>query len=597
MADLLGYTGKLLEVDLSKGTSTVLDIDQQMAKDYIGGRPYGVKYLWDAYGANWANVDPLGPDAILLFMQGPLNGFGAGKSQAVFKSPMSGAAMTSGCSGDWSASLRFAGYDGLILKGQSPTPVYLFIDDDNVEIRDATDMWGKDTFDTHQMLIDAEGPRADFLYIGPGGENQVYFAAVMNNWYRAAARGGAGAVMGSKKLKAIGVRGSKPAPAVSDISKLQGIMCKIRNASPFRSASMHEYGTAAMMYTQAEKSTTPVRNWQEEWADHPEMQGSILKADYWVRQYWSDYACTVACSKLGRVKAGPYAGTVSELPDYEGGAYLGPNLDIYDLAAMLKLNDMSDRYGVDCISTGSVMGFAGELFQRGILTKDDFDGLEPKWGDSDAFLKLMEMIVNRKAIGDTLANGTYHAAQTIGQDTLKYTVQVKGIDLGAHGVRAGHDYTAGFVAYALCTQGGDHCSPAFPGGTEMMALEDASVACGFWTMSIEGTDLLDLLNASTGYGITQDDLTQTFYPRWLNLQRGIQLLAGWTTADDAVPPRFYDPLTEGPDAGAVVDKDAERAAILAEYQVRGWDEKGIPTSETLKKSGLDDLDKALEPLR
>jgi len=592
MADIPGYAGKLLYVDLSAGTTEAVDLDPMMARDYIGGRALGVKLLWDAYGENWADIDPLAPEAVLCLMSGPLSCFTASKTMAVFKSPLSGGAMGSAVSGDSAASMRFAGYDGIVVTGKADSPVYVYIENDVVEIRDATDWWGLDvreTFDT----IRAENPLADPLFIGPGGENQVKFASIMANWYRACGRGGSGAVMGSKNLKAIVINGTGPAPSLYDAEAVYANMDWARLNMPHRSANMHEYGTTGGVFSTGNGSSSePVHNWQEEWHDQVQVRAEFFAANQWVRRYWADYGCTVACSKAGRIKDGAYKGTCIELPDYEGGAYVGPNFGIYDINEISYLADRFDKWGVDVISGGNVLGWAAELYERGIISADDLDGIELEWGNAEAFDQMLEKIVRREGFGDTLAEGVMAAAKIVGQDTDQYAVHVRGIELGAHGVRSGMDYTRGLVSYALSTQGGDHTSIAFP-GTEMWYLEDTLVICGFFGIP----NKLDFLNAITGFDITEDELNGVMIPRWVALQRAGVFLAGWNHRDAKNPPRFYEPLPSGPAEGKAIDPDEEADAIQTAYTAFGYDRRGVPTTETLERLGLADLDSVFDNFR
>ena len=596
MANQNGYAGKLLDINLTTQTSSTVPLDPALARDYLGGRAMGIKMLWDEYGANWADVDPLGPDSLLLLLTGPTCAYSPGKTVAAFKSPMNGAAIASTVSGDMNAVLRFAGYDGVIIRGKAEKPVYLYIEDDKVEFREAGALWGMDTRQAHQLLLSETDAETQFLYIGPAGENQVKYAIIMTNWFKACGRGGSGAVMGSKNLKAVAVKGTGPAPEIADPETMTTLMNQLHKVVPTRNVGFHEYGTASLLYgTAANASAEPVKNWQEEWHDNPAVKAEFFAANQWKRRYWADYACTLACCKVGRIKEGPHAGEIAELPDYEAGALVGPNFDIYNIQDITHLADLFDRLGIDVISGATVLGWAAELYQRGILSKEDLGGVDLAWGNAEAFAEMIEKVAGRRGeIGETLAEGTLAASKIIGKDSLQYAVQVKGIELGAHGVRSGRDYTRNPLSYALSTQGGDHTSVANRTG-EQWALEDSMVMCGFWTAT--PVEKLQLLNAATGFGITQDELNTVLMPRWLALQRAQLLLAGWTNEDDTNPPRFYEPLPTGPVAGAKVDKATETQALQDAYQARGWDEKGIPTAATLDRLGLGDLDAALNPLR
>jgi aldehyde:ferredoxin oxidoreductase len=594
MADLTGYAGQLLEVNLTSQTSRPLPLDPALARDFIGGRALGMKMLWDEYGSNWADVDPLGPDSVLLILVGPTNGFAPGKTVSVFKSPLNGGAIASAVSGDMNAMIRFAGYDGMIIRGRADAPVYLYVEDDKVEIRDARSLWGMNTREIHRVLMADTDPATQFLYIGPAGEKLVKFAVIMSNWYKACGRGGSGAVMGSKNLKAIAVKGNRPLPEIADPDTVAVLMNKLHKEVPVNMAFMHEYGTTGILYhTAAELSAEPIRNWQEEWHDREETRVEHY-ADDWQRRYWSDYACTLACCKIGRIKEGPHAGEIFELPDFEGAAFVGPNFDIYNSQDIPYLADLFDIWGMDVISGPSVIGWAAELYQRGILTKADLGGVDLAWGNAEAFAQMTEKVARREGIGDTLAEGLLGAAKIIGKDSERYAVHVKGIEVGAHGVRSGKDYTGDPISYALSTQGGDHTSIAGEAG-ESWYLEDTLVLCGFWSLGSEVA--LELLNASTGFDVTEEELNTTLVPRWVALQRTLLILAGWGHEDDTNPPRFYEPLPSGPHKGMKVDKTAEQKSLQEAYRARGWDKRGIPTSETLERLGLPYLDAVLDPYR
>ena len=372
-----GYKGQLLEIDLTARTVKTVDLDAKLARDYLGGRAMGGKMLMDAYGTNWGKVDALSPDALMLVLAGPYVGFIGCKTNFVIKSALSGGIAAGQGSGDFVHELRFSGYDGIIFKGKASSPVYVTIFDDKVDIRDASKMWGKEIKETHQMIVDEHGDRTSQFYIGPAGENLVRYAAALTEWYRAAARGGHGAVMGSKNLKAIVCRGTGPAPAVADQKKLLDLMTWARTNLQRSGRSLSDYGTTAALFRMGNvTSSTPIRNWQTEWHDDPQVKAENFAANQWVRRYWADYQCVVACSKLGRVKYGKRAGTICELPDYEAGALEGTNFGIFDIDEIAVSTGRPDELGFDLISLGNVCSFACEAQEKGILTAADLGGLQ-----------------------------------------------------------------------------------------------------------------------------------------------------------------------------------------------------------------------------
>jgi aldehyde:ferredoxin oxidoreductase len=589
-----GYHGQLLDIDLAAKTFKTVDLDAKLARDYLGGRALGGRMLMDAYGANWGKIDPLSPEAILLVLAGPTVGFISCKTNFVFKSPQSGGIVGAQGSGDFIHELRFCGYDGIILRGKAAAPTYLTIFDDKVEFRDASKMWGKEIPATHQMIVDEHGDRTSQYYIGPAGENLVRYAAAITEWYRAAARGGPGAVMGSKNLKALVVRGTGPAPAVADQKKLLELMAWGRENLPMVRRSTVEYGTTGGVYSTGNaRSSEPVNNWQSEWHDRKEVMAENFAANQWVRRYWADYGCVVACSKLGRVKYGKRAGTIAELPDYESGALEGTNFGIFDIDEMAVSTVRPDDLGFDLISVGNVCGFACEAQQRGVLSAADLGGVQMKWGDTDSFMKVMDLIAYRKGeIPTLLGEGLAPAVKKIGKGSEAFAMVSKGIEWGAHGNRSGKDGT--FISYSVGSQGGDHCSRATVQG-ETAIFGDSSGLCNF--SGLNQDQQLEWLHAITGFGITSDELRKVLVPRWTTMMRISLLLAGWTHKDDVNPPRAYTPLPEGPFKGAKVEKAVETKMTQEMFAALGWDSEGIPTAATLQATGFAAFDSVMAPLR
>ena len=619
-----GYAGKFLEVDLSSKGIKEVKISDDVLKKYIGGRGLAVKILWDRLGNRWEEVDPLGPENILLVLTGPLTGFAPGGRLCVSgKSPQSNGVVGSTVGGEVPIELKCAGYDGIIFTGVSEKPVYLFIKDSDVELRDASHIWGKNARETVLTLIkewrkDFESRYAErgllkepaILYIGPAGENQCRTAAVVHKWAHAAGYGGYGAVMGSKKLKAIVVKGTGPLPEVNDLEKTMEFHNKIVEINLKRDL-FRRWGTAAAGYNVgAFLSSEPIMNWQEEW--HDEKSFSVYEFErIWVKRYWGDYGCPVTCLKVAVTRHEPIKGAITDNPDYENQAYLGSNLGIFTPEENAYLTALADDLGLCGIQVGNVLGFAAELYQRGILTREDLEGIELKWGDVKAFAALMKMIAERRGIGNVLAEGTYRAALRIselkGVDVLRYAVVCKGIGIGAHGIRSGKDYPH-YESYPCSVQGGDHTSVAYlpltHGNSELtIILYDSGVVCWFNFFDSEAREALwGLLESVTGWKITPDEWYNTIARRILHIQRTLLLLGGpdlkWNPKiHDDVPKRWYEPLTKGPYSGKSVDKAKLRESINEYYKAVGWDENGIPTSEELKRLGLDDVDKKLEQVR
>lgn len=621
---ILGYAGKFLEVSLSTEKIKEASFDDNFLKDYVGGRGLAAKILWDRLGSSWEKVDPLGQENILLFLTGPLTGyFPGGRTCVSGKSPQCNGVVGSTVAGEFGVELRCAGYDGIIVTGEAKKPVYLFIKDSNVEIRSAEHIWGKDAKQTMKILtkeciellkkrfpLYGEWKEPALLYTGQAGENKVRTAVVAAKWTHAAGYGGYGAVMGSKKLKAIAVKGTGPLPPVANLEKIKRLI-QIVNDDAYDNELWRRWGTGGGGYEfGAKTSSEPVRNWQEEWHDEKGYGVDQFENKLWIKQSWSDFGCPTCCMKIAMVKDGKFKGAITDNPDYELQAYLGPNLGIFVPEENVYLSTLVDDLGLCGIQTGNVMGFAAELFQRGILSKEDLDGIELKWGDTEAFANLIRKIAFREGIGDLLAEGTYRAALKIGEmknvNVLQYAVQSKGISIGAHGIRSGKDFPES-VSYAVGVQGGDHTSltglPLDTSGSELgEILNDSGVFCNFNTFGLPRNLKFEFYTAVTGLKLTRKDWCKNQGLKILQLQRAELLLGGpdyvWNpSVHDVNPPRFYEPLPSGPYKGKKAKKSEVEDYKRRYYRAAGWDRNGIPRTETLKRLGLEDVDKALEKLR
>jgi aldehyde:ferredoxin oxidoreductase len=588
-----GYHGQLLEIDLTARTHKVVDLDPKLARNYIGGRAMGGKMLMDAYGTNWGKVDPLSPDAQMLFLAAPFVCYIACKLNTVVKSPQSFGMVGSQGSGDFVHEMKFAGYDGIIFKGKASSPVYVTLLDDKVEIRDASKMWGKEITETHKMIIEEHGTETSQVYIGPAGENMVRYAGVLTEFYRACARGGPGAVMGSKNLKAIVAKGTGPAPDVADKAKMLELLASPCHQVQLVRNSSHEWGTTGGFLTTGNRqSSMPVRNWQSEWHEHSEMSVQNFAAEQWVRRYWADYGCTVACSKLGRIKYGKRAGTITELPDYEA-ALLTTNFGIFDINEASYSAARPDELGYDLISCGNVMGFAAECIEKGIFKKEDIGGIDLKWGDADGFIKLMELVAHRQGeIPTLLGEGLGPASKKLGKGAEDMVFVSKNIEWGAHGSRSGRDGNE--LSYSVGSQGGDHMSRASERG-ESAFFQDSNGMCSFQGLSMD--QAIELINAITGFGLTTQEVNTKLIPMWTTMARVTLLAGGMSYKDDVNPGRAYQPLPEGPYKGNCVDKKVEQEKMQAYYAMQGWDKQGVPTAETLQKNDLAAFEGVMAPLR
>ncbi len=613
-----GYAGKFLEIDLSKEKVEEIKLDESVLRSYVGGRGLAAKILWDRLGQVWETIDPFAPENVLTVLTGPLTGFFPGGRICVSgKSPQSNGMVGSTVGGEFGIDLKCAGYDGMIITGKASQPSYISIIENHVSIKDAGDIWGKDGKHTLKMLTDAgkKQVRENFpeygvlkepsaLYIGPAGENQTLIAAVMAKWTHGAGYGGYGAVMGSKNLKGVIAKGLGPLPEVENIERIAELI-KIADKECYKNEFFRIWGTGAGGYNFGYRtSSEPVRNWQEEWHDQKSYAVDKFEERLWVKKYWGDFGCPTTCLKVAIPKSGEFKGSITDNPDYELQAYLGPNLGIFKPEENVYLSSLIDDLGFCGIQAGNVLGFAGELYQRKIVNQDDLDGIKLEWGNTKAFGKLAEKIAKREGIGNILAEGSYRAALELGSrkgvNLSIYAVHEKGMAIGAHGNRSGRDYTSN-ISFACSVQAGDHTSVAStPTDRERdSVLHDSGVYCMFNTFTVSIDRIWEFFEAVTGWKTLRQEWEEANWLRVLNLQRAMLLLGGpdlkWkANVDDENPARFYEPLPSGPYEGKTVNKEAFEASKQEYYNSVGWDENGLPKPETLKSLALSDVEAKLK---
>jgi aldehyde:ferredoxin oxidoreductase len=614
-----GYTGEFLEIDLSTKKISKVRFNEEILRSYIGGRGLAAKILWDRLGKKWETIDPLGEENILLVLTGPLTGFFPGGRVCVSgKSPQSNGMIGSTVAGEFGIELKCAGYDSLIITGKARKPSYITIFDEEITVKSASNVWGKEGKQTLKVLtketreaLHEKYPRhgelkePSILYIGPAGENKSRIAAVMAKWSHAAGYGGYGGVMGSKNLKAIAAKGMGPLPEVENMEKV-GELINTVSKECYKAVLWRRWGTGAAGYSVGAKtSSEPIRNWQEEWHDQKSFAVDKFEQRLWIKQYWGDFGCPTTCLKIAVSKASEFKGAITDNPDYELQAYLGPNLGIFSPEANVYLAALIDDLGLCGIQAGNVLGFAAELYQRGLLSKEDLDGIDLTWGNTKAFAQLAKKIAFREGIGETLAEGSYRAAVKLGKmkntNLLPYVVHEKGVAIGAHGIRSAKDYTSN-ISYACSVQGGDHTSvaalPADKRGEIGDMIMDSGVYCMFNTFAMEEDTTWDFFEAVTGWRITEEEWYKASGLRILQIQRAMLLLGGpdhkWASEkDDENPPRFYEPLPTGPYARKTTNRRTFEESKQEYYEAVGWDKRGIPKPETLRKLGLQDVEAKL----
>lgn len=606
-----GWTGKLLRVNLSTEKISVEKVREDWRKEYVGGRGLAARYLYEEMDPK---ADPLSPENKLIFATGPLTGTpvpcGA-RYMVVTKGALTNAITTSNSGGHWGPEFKFAGYDMLILEGKARRPSYLYIYNDIVEIRDASHLWGRGVFETEDTLRDETGlPNLRTASIGPAGENLVRFACIMNDKHRAAGRSGVGAVMGSKNLKAIAVRGTggvdiaRPEAFLTTMWQMRAIM----QDHPGRKA-FAELGTAATIDMTNAFGGLPTRNFQQgQFEEAENLNGNTIRETRLVANK-ACFACTIACGRVCRLEehADKYLvnmhprnwKTSGEGPEYENAWALGADCGIGDLDAVLKANWMCNDLGMDPISMGATLAAAMELYEAGIVTDDDVE-MPLKFGSSEALVRMVEATAYREGFGTELAEGSKRMGEKLRHPEV--FMGSKGQEFPAYDPRG---FQGMGIAYATCNRGGCHLRAWTPGvetsgqmdphtpvgKSEWVADEqnrttahDNTGICLFIGAAGSGLDhLAPLTAAATGVDYTVADFVKIGERTW-NIERLFNLDAGLTKADDSLPKRLLKTAhTSGPSAGVVVQLEQMLPIYYAE---RGWNTEGVPTAEKLAELGL-----------
>ncbi|RKZ00157.1 MAG: aldehyde ferredoxin oxidoreductase [Candidatus Hydrothermota bacterium] len=593
----------MLRINLSTGEIRKEEIPEKLLREYIGGRGLASKYLFDEIDPK---VDPLSPENKLIFATGPLTGTPAptgGRYMVVTKGPLTGTIASSNSGGFFGAELKHAGYDMIIIEGKAKNPVYISIREDDVEIKDASHLWGKTTHETTRILREEFGDNlAKVACIGPAGENLVKFACVINDEHRAAGRTGVGAVMGSKNLKAIIVRGKKKLEA-PEPERFRDVIRekteKIRKDA-ITGEALPKLGTKVLDNIINENGLYPTRNFQTgvfEWTF--EVSGEALVEKGYLTKNKACYACPIACGRVTKLPNG----LEGEGPEYETGWAFGADCGVKDLIAITEANYLCNELGLDTISTGTTIAAAMELYERGHIPKEDLqNGPELRFGNSEAIVYYTKQIAYREGIGDKLAEGSYRLCEMYGHP--EYAMVVKKQELPAYDPRGAQGHA---LEYATSNRGGCHVrgymiSPEILGVPEKLepqALEgkagwvktfqdltaviDSAGLCLFSSFALGAEDYCDLINAGTGFNYTVEEMMKCGERIW-NLERLFNLRAGISPKEDTLPKRFLEePMPEGPNKGAVVKLDE---LLPAYYEVRGWNKDGTIPEEKLKELGI-----------
>lgn len=614
------FMGKILRVNLTHRVINEEEIPLNWMRKYLGGAGLATKYLFEEIPQG---IDEFDPSNLLIFMTGLLTGTAsasASRYSVVAKSPLTGLWGHANSGGSFGPALKWSGYDGIIFEGISPAPVYLRVFDGQAELCDAVHLWGKTVPDTENLIHDETNKSWIIASIGPAGENKVRYAAIMNNTHRAAGRSGMGAVMGSKRLKAIACAGHQS--------------IELANPGGFNQAAKRQYeymndsllkigfdtfGTNMVADMVNVRGGYPTLNWQKgTFEDIDEVNAQAI-TDKVLVEGVRCFACPIACGRETKIREGKWLGDQGEGPEYETTNTLGALCGISDLNAITKANYLCNEYGLDTISTGSTIAFAMECLERGLLTIDQIGGRTIRFGDSDTVVDLIPMIAKREGVGDLLAEGSAIMSEKIGQGSEHFAMHVKGLELPAYDPRAAKITGLGYVT---ANRGGDHMTGYVQGPTfidipflivdessikdpliadprEVQVLVDLENAltvfdsiggCKFMGVLLTANDIVDLISTATGWNFSVDEF-RISGERIYNLIRAYCVREGLTRDQDKLPNRLLeDPLQDGPAQGMILEHNTIELLKDTYYKIRGWDRRtGIPTPEKLRKLDLSDL--------
>ena len=611
-----GYSGKILRINLTDKTSKEEKLPLEIATNFIGGAGLGIKYLFDEVKPG---TDALGPENKLIFAPGPFTGTSipcASRMAVTGKSPLTGAVGVALTGGYFPAELKFAGWDAIIIEGKAEKPTWISVKDGAVRFHDAAGIWGTMTFDCQQMIKDnLKDQNTRVICIGPAGERLSKIACIINE-RRAVGRKGLGAVMGSKNLKAIAVRGTGTVAITSEekYKTARSEMLKAMKESPVLYSAFSPAGTPMVVDLTGAMGILSAKNWTAtgEFVPVEELGLDAQNSRKIGKEHC--YDCPVGCSQMKLAKTGPYAGILTEGPEFETIYSFGTETGVANLDAVIAADRLADELGLDSMSAGVTIGFAMELFEKGILTPADTGGLELKFGNDQAMIALLRMMAYREGIGDILTDGTKAAAKKIGKGSEKYAMNIKGLELPAYDVRGAKAHG---LNYATAYTGADHNKGyAFqeifgipvPWEVDRFAIEgkgkltrwnqdvrcvtcDCATMCAFiLDTALPATSTQNtaaLMEAVTGLIFTPDEV-QKVGERVNNLAKAFNIREGFTRADDTFPERLMtEPLKDGASKGQLISKDDLKTMLDEYYTDRGWNpETGVPTRAKLTDLGL-----------
>ncbi|MHB8910953.1 MAG: aldehyde ferredoxin oxidoreductase family protein [Syntrophales bacterium] len=610
---MFGYHKKILRVDLTSRRVEVRELDDALLENYVGGAGLGARLLYDE---TTPDTDPLGWENILAAMTGPFTDSrvpSSSRHHVMGRSPLTGLLGESNVGGSWGVHFKRTGFDGIVVTGKADTPVYLWIHDGGVEIRDARPITGKDSLESAQWLKSETTDKASAAVIGPAGERLVRIAGIphVGSIVRQAARCGLGAVMGSKNLKAMVAYGTRKAVQAheNDLQEqMKTILPHIRKVTE----TFGKYGTAGGVENYEKLGNFPLQNWRAgRWAEAVRISG-VTMHDTILKGRTACLQCPIACGRHIRIDDGPYAPLEGEGPEYETIGTMGGECLVQDLAAICKANDLCNRYGLDTMSTGSVIAFAMEAFEKGLITAADTDGIELRWGSGEALVEMTRKIALREGIGELMGEGVLRMARALGRNAVEFAVHVKGLEPSAHDPRR---FWTQALSYGTAARGACHNAawshpyelalfmseigiekphPSYQveSTAEVTAklqtyqtMNDALIICRFTQVgkAVTAANIVDWYNMITGRQVDVGEL-MTVGERIFNLKRLFNTRLGVSRKDDFLPPRF---LTHNRSGEGITTQLPPMGQLLADYyHCRGWSEEGVPTPKKLRQLTL-----------
>lgn len=607
-----GYTGKILWVNLTNGKAVEKELTTSFAKKFLGGKGFGAKVLLDTLKPG---INPLDPENVLIFVTGPLTGTmmpTSSKFGVIFKSPLTNTFSDSYCGGHLALELKYAGYDAIVVYGKAKKPVYIWIDDARIELKDANHLWGKDTLETERMIKEElRDSKIEIACIGPAGEKLVRFACICHRVFRHAGRGGAGAVMGSKNLKAIAVRGTREVRVANteEFIKCVDSIYEVMKKDPqvrLEWEGYLRYGTPGLVDIINMAGIFPTENFQHGvFKDANKIDAEFMVKNLVIKNS-ACFGCPIQCAKLSFIKTGRYAGTFLIGPEYETICLLGSCCGINNLNIIVKANELCDRLGLDTISCGNVIAFGMECYEKGIITEKLAGGLNLRFGNEEALLEIIKKIAKREGLGDLLADGVERASRKLGGGSKRFAMHVKGLEIPAYDPRGALGMG---LAYATSDRGACHLRAIYVlfdeiGGTidrystkgkaervkenqDSFAVLDSLILCKFINAVGIGMDwYAKILSATTGKKVDDKDL-YLVGERIYNLTRIFNVREGFTKQNDTLPQRLLqETLPSGPAKGHLI-KERDLDEMLDDYyRLRGWDREGKPTKQKLEELGL-----------